>query len=534
MRAAAPRARAPTRLETRFGRISRLDHASTFLDWDRMVVMPPGGNEPRAETLAEIAALRHELASDAAVGEWLDVADAALIEDARTAGADEGGRDGGDVSDAVPNGAADDLATRAAGLREMRRAWRDASVLPADLVRAQVTAGARCESGWREQRPANDWAGFLVNFRPVVALAREEAEARRAAVPGRFATRYDALLERHCAGDDQALVAEVFDALRARLPDLLQEVTERQGARAALPPGRYPEPAQQILSERIMTRLGFDFTRGRLDTSLHPFSTGVRGDQRITTRYREADFLDALFATAHETGHASYESGRPAAFDALPVGEARNMSVHESQSLLYEKHFMLSRAFLGACIGDVHECLPGTIGIDADTLWRSATRVAPSYIRVEADEVGYPLHVMLRHDIESALINGDMEAEDVPEAWEAGMRAAFGLSVGDEHSKGCLQDIHWTDGAFGYFPSYTLGAVNAAQLMATLRERHPDWRERLAAGDTAFARRWLAERIWSRGSLLESQPLMTEATSEGTNAAHLIAHLEARYLDERD
>mgnify|MGYP003870307803 CR=1 FL=1 len=283
-----------------------------------------------------------------------------------------------------------------------------------------------------------------------------------------------------------------------------------------------------------MTRLGFDFGQGRLDTSLHPFSTGVRGDQRITTRYREGDFVDALFATAHESGHASYETGRPAAFDGLPLGAARNMSIHESQSLLFEKHLMLSRAFLGATLADVHECLPDTRSIDADTLWRGATRVAPSFIRTESDEIGYPLHVMLRHDIESALVNGEMEADDVPQAWESGMRAAFGLSVGDAHGKGCLQDIHWTEGAFGYFPSYTLGAVNAAQLMGALRERHPDWHERLATGDTRFARDWLGERVWSRGSLLESQALMAEASGTGTDAAHLIAHLEARYLDERD
>jgi len=519
------------RLHERFRRIARLDHAQTFLDWDRMVIMPPGGAGPRADALAELASLRHELAADPLVGEWLEAADVAHDAAAR---AGDDARAERPLEVVLPSGEPADPATRRAGLREMRRAWRDASAVPADLVRAQVTAGARCEQGWRTQKPANDWAGFLVNFRPVVALAREEARARQAAAPGRYATPYDALLERHCAGDDQALVGRVFDTLRARLPDLLQEVTERQGGRPALPPGRYAVADQQRLSERVMTRLGFDFERGRLDTSLHPFSTGVRGDQRITTRYRESDFLDALFATAHETGHASYESGRPAALDALPAGAARNMSIHESQSLLYEKHLMLSRAFLGACIADMHACLPDAAGLDADTLWSSATRVAPSFIRVEADEVGYPLHVMLRHDIESALVNGDMEADDVPDAWEAGLQAAFGLSVGDEHGKGCLQDIHWTDGAFGYFPSYTLGAVNAAQIAATLHTLHPDWRERLAAGDTAFVRDWLGTNIWSRGSLLESQTLMETATGQGTEASFLIDHLEARYLADRD
>lgn len=494
------------KLEARFRQIARLDHAATFLDWDRMVIMPPGGSAPRADALAELASLAHELRADPDLGDWLDEAEAAL----------------------------GPTRLQEANLREMRRAWLEASAVPADLVRAQIMAGSRCEQGWRTQKPTNDWPGFLENFRPVVALAREEAAARQAAAPGRFASPYDALLERHCAGDDQTLITRVFDTLRSRLPTLLQEVVERQRSRPSLPSGLYDVAAQHTLSQRVMTRLGFDFEQGRLDTSLHPFSTGVRGDQRITTRYRETEFFDALQATAHETGHASYESGLPGDLDGLPVGQSRNMCIHESQSLLYEKHLLLSRAFLGAIIEDIHAQLPDAAGIDADQLWQAATRVQPSYIRVEADEVGYPLHVMLRHDIESALINGDMEAESVPEAWDAGMQSAFGLSVGDEHSKGCLQDIHWTDGSFGYFPSYTLGAVNAAQIMAGVREQVLDWRERLSTGDTAFVRNWLADNIWQQGSLFESQVLMKTATGRGTEADSLIEHLEARYLEERD
>jgi len=497
------------RLEERFRKIARLEHAETFLDWDRSVMMPPGGNAPRADALAELASLTHELRADPSVGAWLDEAEA-------------------DVE------AGDAATVERASLREMRREWLDASAVPSDLVRAQVFAGARCEQGWRTQRLANDWHGFLDNFRPVVKLAREEAAARQAAAPARFKSPYDALLDRHCRGDDQALVTRVFDALRTRLPALLQEVTEKQESLDALPAGHYPVAAQKALSERVMRRLGFDFENGRLDTSLHPFSTGVRGDQRITTRYRESEFFDALQATAHETGHASYESGLPIAHEGLPLGQSRNMCIHESQSLLFEKHLMLSQVYLGAVLGDIHEHLPTTQNIEATQLWHQATRVAPSFIRVEADEIGYPLHVMLRHDIESALINGSMEAESVPDAWEEGMQSAFGLSVGDEHSRGCLQDIHWTDGSFGYFPSYTLGAVNAAQIMDTIRAHEPEWLARLAAGDTAFVRDWLAAAVWSKGRLYESQELMVAATGSGTDADYLVRHLEARYLDESD
>lgn len=514
------------RLEERFRKIARLEHAETFLDWDRSVMMPPGGNAPRADALAELASLSHALRAEPCIGAWLDEAEQELD-------ANRGDQGSGRVGSGTGNGV-DELTVARAGFREMRREWRDATAVPADLVRAQVLAGARCEQDWRTQRPANDWEGFLVNFRPVVALAREEAAARQAAAPARFDTPYDALLDRHCRGDDHALVKRVFDALRARLPTLLREVSEKQGSRTSLPTDHFPLDAQKALSEKIMSRLGFDFDNGRLDTSLHPFSTGVRGDQRITTRYRESEFFDALQATAHETGHASYESGLPAAHAGLPLGQSRNMCIHESQSLLFEKHLMLSRACLGAMIADVHTHLPATRSICAEELWAHATRVAPSFIRVEADEVGYPLHVMLRHDIESALINGDMEAESVPDAWEEGMQSAFGLSVGDEHGKGCLQDIHWTDGSFGYFPSYTLGAVNAAQIMASIRDAVPDWRARLATGDTAFVREWLSAAIWSKGRLLESQDLMVDATGSGTDAEHLIRHLELRYLDDHD
>ena len=497
-------------LEQQFQRITQIDHALTFLGWDQMVMMPDAGSEPRSAAMAELSTMRHELLASDAMGDWLAEADLAL---------NDGRLD----------------ASNQAHIREMQRSWQQARALPGELVHAQVIAGSKCEHGWRTQKEANDWDGFLHNFREVVKLSREEAQCRQSQRPDDFATPYDALLDLHCAGDSQALIGDIFGQLKQTLPDLLQRVLDKQSMRpAASLSGNYPIDAQQGLSEQLMSMLGFDFSAGRLDVSMHPFSTGVKGDQRITTRYRTVDFADALQATAHESGHAAYEAGLPDQWQAFPVGRARNMCIHESQSLFYEKQVFLSRAFGQSFLSAIHEHLPDTKGFSADDIWYQQTIVKPSYIRVEADEVTYPLHVMLRYDIESALINGDIEPDAIPELWENALQSYLGLSTNGDHAKGCLQDIHWTDGAFGYFPSYTMGAVNAAQITAAIKQQHPDWRDAFTRGDINFAREWLQQNIWQHGRQLESQALMQQATGEGSNAQFLLEHLEARYLREED
>lgn len=497
-------------LEKQFHRIAQLDHASTFLSWDQFVMMPNAGMTPRSEALAEIASMRHELLTADAMGDWLD-----------------------EVSEQLTSGAID--GAHSSHIREMRRTWQQSMAMPADLVHAKVIAGSRCEHGWRTQKGESDWKGFLKNFKEVVALSREEAQARQSQAQDRFATPYDSLLDLHCSGDSQALISGVFAELKQALPVLLQEVLAHQSTQTTKDlRGHYPIENQQKLSEALMSLFGFDFDAGRLDVSMHPFSTGGLGDQRITTRYREMDFADALQATAHETGHASYEAGLPVANTSYPVGRSRNMCIHESQSLMFEKQIFLSKAFGQALMKPLHKHLPSTATFSADDIWMAQTRVQPSFIRVEADEVTYPLHVMLRYDIESALINGDIEADVIPEAWESSLNDYLGLSTKGDHSIGCLQDIHWTDGAFGYFPSYTMGAVNAAQLSAAMKRDCPEWKAQFAAGELGFARAWLSEHIWQHGCNFESQELMQSATGEGSTAKHLLAHLKSRYLDDAD
>jgi len=497
-------------LEKQFHRLAQLEHAMTFLGWDQMVIMPNKGSHPRSTAMAELASMHHELLIADSVDDALNEVEAELTRGALSQDNQQ-------------------------HIAQMRHTAQQARALPASLVHAQVLAGSKCEHAWRSQKTDNDWDGFLENFEPVVELAREEAQHRQSQRPDAFATPYDAMLDLHCSGDSQALIGDVFAQLKSELPGLLARVVEKQAGQACVSlAGDYPLASQQALSEHLMGMLGFDFDAGRLDVSLHPFSTGVQGDQRITTRYRITDFADALQATAHETGHASYEAGLPERWQSFPVGRARNMCIHESQSLFFEKQVFLSRAFGQSFLSAVHEHLPSTKHLQADDIWYAQTRVKPSYIRVEADEVTYPLHVMLRYDIESALINGEIEARMIPDLWESSLQTYLGLSTQGDHAKGCLQDIHWTDGSFGYFPSYTMGAVNAAQLSQALKAQHPDWREHFAKGELGFARDWLASTIWQHGRQMDSQELMQKASGEGSNATYLLSHLESRYLDEND
>ena len=491
------------RLEKQFQRLSRLSHAETFLSWDQQVMMPPGGAEGRAEALAELSGLRHELLTAAMLGDCFEAARSESLS---------------------PD--------QQANLHEMRRHWKQAICLPADLVEARSLAASRCENDWRRQRSENDWDGFLPRFEHLVALVREEAHARLAASE-EAKTPYDALLELYAPGESNAFISEVFADLKQQLPPLIQTISDDQKTHPQVSlEGSYDLGAQQQLSRQVMRILGFDFNAGRLDVSTHPFSTGVRGDHRITTRYRGSDFLDALMATVHETGHASYEAGLPAEWSHQPLGQARSMSIHESQSLLFEKQLFLSPSFIQYLTPQLHEAFPALQTHDWRSLWSAMTRVQPDYIRVEADEVTYPMHIVLRYEIESDLINGKIEARDIPDLWNEKMLGYLGLSTEGDFRNGCLQDIHWPSGAFGYFPTYTLGALNAAQLFHAIRRDLPELDECLLSGDTVPLRRWLQTHIWSHGCRLSTPDLMQQATGETTSATYFLQHIRRRYLNQ--
>ncbi|WP_199052451.1 carboxypeptidase M32 [Aquitalea sp. ASV15] len=482
-----------------FTRLYRYEHLSAMVSWDQATMMPPKGNDARAAAQAELDVLMHATLTDPAL--------AALLQQAEQ----------------------EDLSQQErASLREMRREWQRANLLPASLVEAQALAGARCEHAWRSQRTANDWAGFLQNFREVVALSRQEA---RLLAEAQGCSPYDALMNKYEPGMQSADIDRIFGEVKQWLPGLIAQVMAKQGSETLLlPQGSFPVEQQRQLGLAVMQLLGFDFDAGRLDVSVHPFCGGVAEDVRITTRYREDDFMQSLMGIIHETGHARYEQGLPRDMLHLPVGRARSMGIHESQSLSFEMQLGRSPAFLSLIAPLLAQYLGAQPALSAENLARLYSRVHPGFIRVDADELCYPAHVILRYEIEKALMEGEIEAEDIPALWDEKMQAYLGVDTRGNYRQGCLQDIHWTDGSFGYFPSYTLGAMYAAQYFAAIRRDTPDLEQRIAAGDLAVVFDWLQQHIWSQASLHDTNTLVQRATGESLNPAYFHAHLQARYL----
>lgn len=488
-------------LEKKFARLSSLDHALTLMHWDKDVMMPEGGAPARADAMAELAGLHHHFLTEPGLSDLLRAAS--------------------ESSNLNPE--------QQANLQEMTTAWQDANGLPEQLVRAMTIANSRCEQGWRNQRKDNDWTGFTQNFSEVVALAREQAAIRQK--QNHVATPYDGLLSLYCKGDSSGLISNVFDALKAELPELIQTVVAQQGPDYAPDlSGSYTTVQQKKLSQAVMGKIGFDFNRGRLDESSHPFSTGFPGDQRITTRYNKTHFIEALYGTIHETGHASYEAGLPSTWASQPVGRSGNMCIHESQSLFFENQVGASKAFCEFLAPMINTTLQPVAKLDANDLYRNVTRVQPGFIRVSADELTYPLHIILRYEIESALINGDIEVKHLPDLWAEKMHNYLGLDTKGNYCDGVLQDVHWPSGAFGYFPAYTLGAVNAAQLFQAMKKDISNAEASIAQGEFSEIKNWLAKHVWSRARFVDSQTIMRDATGEPTNAEALLAHFKRRYL----
>jgi carboxypeptidase Taq len=486
-------------LEARFKRLADLRGALAVLHWDRQAMMPAGGNAVRADQEATLQEIAHE---------WLTSEQtSALLAQATTEAA-----------------ALDEW--QAANLREMRRIHAHATALEPELVAAQARAAARAEMIWREARAAADFERLRPALEEVLALAREEAAAKAAALG---LAPYDALLDGYEPGLTSQAIDALLDPLADFLPGFLEEVLSRQ--RDPLPiGGPFPAARQKALGLRLMADLGFDFDHGRLDESLHPFCGGVPDDVRMTARYDETDAATGLMAVLHETGHALYNAGLPKAWRGQPVGRSLGMVAHESQSLLLEMQVCRSRAFLGylaPLLSATFERDGEAFGVD--NLHRAAIRVARGFIRVDADEVTYPLHVVLRYRLEKALLAGDLPLADLPGAWNEGMRELLGITPPDDR-RGCLQDIHWPVGAIGYFPCYTLGAITAAQLFAAAKAAEPDILPAVARGDFAPLLGWLRANVHAQGSLLDMPDLLTRATGRPLELQPFVDHLRARYL----
>jgi carboxypeptidase Taq len=485
------------RLDELCHRLQALEHALAILGADEATHMAVGGGAARADAMAGLAGMHHAQATAPEIGEWIAVAEGEALNE-----------------------------TQLAAVREFKRQYVNMTCLPTEFVERQTKARMRSEQLWRDLRPKNDWASFEPALEGVIALVREEAAMRAAALG---LDPYDALMEQYDPGNRTADIAPVFAELKDFLRDFVPRALAAQEQRGAVKPltGPYPIDRQRELGLAMMGAVGFDFTHGSLSVSHHPFCGGVPTDVRITTRYKTTDFLSALMGVLHETGHALYEQNLPSEWAHWPLGRSRGMAVHESQSLFVEKQVGRNPAFWRWALPIVERHLGETLALDA--IMPLVHKVERGLIRVDADEATYPLHVILRFELEQELVSGRLEVADIPEAWDAKMRDYLGLSTIENPGDGPMQDVHWPGGTFGYFPSYTLGALMAAQQWAAIEREMPHVEEQVGAGKFDAINDWRRERIWRKASFLSTPELIEQATGEKLNAAHFKAHLEKRY-----
>ncbi|MBF9041984.1 carboxypeptidase M32 [Rhodobacterales bacterium HKCCE4037] len=459
------------------------------LGWDQETMMPPGAAEQRGEEMEALETVLHARRTDPRMGEWLETAE---------------------PSNEV----------EAAHLREIRRGYDRAVKVPAKLAAELARVTSVSQGIWAKARANEDVAAFLPTLKRVVELRREEAAAIAAG-----GDAYDALLQDYEPGSSAAEIAELFGRMRPRLVDLRDRLA---GVEMPAPlAGRFPKDAQLALSAEVAATFGYDFDIGRIDLAVHPFSSGSGADVRITTRVDEGEPLGCLYSTVHEVGHATYEQNIAEALRLSVLGQGVSMGVHESQSRIYENQLARSAPFARYLHGRM-EAHFGALSAGKDDFARVINRVETGYIRTEADEVHYNLHVMLRFDLERQLFGGALEVDDLEEAWNARFASDFGMAV-DKPSHGVLQDVHWSVGLFGYFPTYALGNVYAGCLHEALRRDVPDLDARLEAGDPSPALDWLRENLQRHGGLRTPRETISHATGGEISEAPLLDYLDAKY-----
>lgn len=490
-------------LEQEFRRLHAFRGAASILRWDSTVMMPKGSAEMRGEQLAALEMESHSIVTSPRVSRLLERAEAnqQTLED-----------------------------WQLANLREMRRERDHSIATPQNLVSRLAKATSRAEVKWLEAKQKSDFAIFAPHLEEVVNLLRDKAALLGKALN---LSPYDALVGEFSPGLTSAQIDAIFTTLGRRSPGLIQEVIDLQSKRPPLEiTGRFGPSKQRQLAHDLMKAMGFPFDRGRLDESEHPFTGGVPGDIRITTRFSPTDPLTGLMGVLHETGHAMYDVGLPESWRGLPVGRDRGMAVQESQSLLLEMIVGRSRPFL-TYLRPVLEKAFGVSGPewDAENLYRLLTRVRRSLIRVDADEVTYPVHIMLRYELETEILSGELKIKDVPQAWNARMADRLGVTPTND-AEGCLQDVHWAVGSFGYFPSYALGAMIAGQLYESLRADRPELDAEIAAGQFGGLFDWLRQNVHSLGASISTPDLIKNATGKTLSAAPWIRYVEAKYLEE--
>jgi carboxypeptidase Taq len=490
-------------LEQEFRRLHAFRGAASVLRWDAAVMMPRGSASVRGEQLAALASECHALLTAPKVSRLIERAQASesQLED-----------------------------WQLANLREMRRERDHAIATPSSLVGRLARATAVAEVRWLEAKQESNFALFAPHLEEVIALTRDKAQILSQALG---LSPYDALIDGFSPGFLSAEIEQLFRVVSRRLPNLIRDAIELQAERPPLPiTGKVSTAKQRSLAVDVMRALGFPFDRGRLDESDHPFTEGVNGDVRVTTRFVPQEPFTGLMGVLHETGQAMYDLGLPETWRDQPVGRDRGMALEESQSLLLEMIIGRSRAFL-TYLRPLLEKHYGAVGSEweIENLYRTLIRVRRGAIRVDADELTYPVHIMVRFDLEKRIFDGTLPVGDLPQAWSQSLEERLGLRPAND-AEGCLQDVHWAVGSFGYFPSYALGGFIAAQLYETLRNDLSDFDAEIAAGRFGGLFEWLRQNVHGVGASLSAQQLITKATGKPLTAAPWLRYAEGKYLED--
>lgn len=466
-----------------------------LLSWDQEVNLAKKGVAYRAEQLAYFSGEMHKKATSNEVGKWIDAAQDETLDEKQQA-----------------------------NLKEWQRSYKRDTCLPVELVQRMAETRALAHESWAEAREASDFAKFREPLAQLIDLCKEKVSYW-----GFDQTPYDGLLDIYERGACVTKIDQVFDELKTDLIPLVEEACAREPFKPAALQADYPVEQQQAFNQKVAESIGFDFDAGRIDTAVHPFCTGLGPlDTRLTTRYDTADFRSSLFGVLHEAGHGLYDQGLEKSSHGLPCGNAVSLGVHESQSRLWENHVGRSQAFWQKWLPVAAEHFPNLKDVSVADMVKASNQAEKTFIRVEADEVTYDLHIILRYEMEKAIFSGELALDDIPAAWNEKVKQSFGLEV-DKDSNGCLQDIHWSMGGFGYFPTYSLGNLNASHLVAAAR-KSPGVAEDMDQANYQSLLDWMRNKIHIPGSLHAPDDLVTKAAGSPVSPAAHLEHLKSRYL----
>lgn len=487
----------PTPLETlksRLADVNALNAATAIMDWDQQTLMPKGGAEARAEHLGILSRMSHEqFTSDEMQG---------LVDTAK-----------GESEDDV------------AMLRVVKRDIDLRTKIPVALVEEKAKLGAIAHEDWVKARAENNFPGFAPTLERMFEIARQEAEHL-----GYTEHIYDALLDQYEEGATAADCQAMFDALRQPQVDLIKRTQEQPKIDDSKLYGSWDVEKQRAFTEMLVKAIGFDMNRGRQDTAPHPFCTGWSvGDVRLTTRFK--DYIgSAIFGSMHEAGHGMYEQGSPMKWDRTPLAGGVSLGLHESQSRLWENIVGRSKSFWARFLPDLQESFPELKSFDLDTWYRAINKVEPTFIRVEADELTYNLHIMVRFQIECDVLTGKLAVKDMPEAWNSMYTEYLGITP-TKDSDGCLQDVHWSMGSIGYFPTYSMGNLLSYQIWNALLKDVPNADALIGAGDFAPILGWLQKNVYSLGRKLKPKDLVKQVTGKSMDPSDYLAGLNAKYSE---